>query len=381
MGQFGFRLAIDGRPAMRPRTGIGTIVRNVLRRIAQVDHRCEVSAYFDADPGDIGPLAPQVRCAFGGSRQEFIWSNLWLPRRLRRDGIDVFVTFADKEIPLLPTASKIVMMVHDLIPLRMPEVVFRNAAHRWYYNTLIRAAVRRADLVLTNSEFSRSEILSVLGVDGAKVHRISLGVEQAPRVMPAAVEAALARHGLRRPYVLTLGSTEPRKNVARVMQAMRLLAPRHAHVQLAIAGGLWRGVPYDKALLDQRIVPLGHVSDDDLRAVMSAAGLLAFPSLHEGFGFPVLEAMAAGVPVVTSDRTALPEVGGDAVLYANPESAADIAANMDRILSDEELATRLRAKGRERAHLFRWEDTCAEIVDLCASLMRTRSWERQAAVR
>lgn len=381
MGQFGFRLAIDGRPSIRPRTGIGTIVRNVLRRIGQADQRCEVSAYFDADPGDIGPAAPQVRCAFGGSRREFIWSNTWLPERLRRDGIDVFVTFADKEIPLLPTASKIVMMVHDLIPLRMPEVVFRNAAHRWYYNTLIRAAVRRADLVLTNSEFSRSEILSLLGMDGEKVQRISLGVEQAPRVVPAAAEAALARHGLRLPYVLTVGSTEPRKNVARVMQAMRLLSPQHAQVQLAIAGGLWRGVPYDEGLLDERIIPLGHVSDDDLQALMSAAELLAFPSLHEGFGFPVLEAMAAGVPVVTSDRTALPEVGGDAVLYANPESAGDIAAQMDRILSNQELASRLRAKGRERARLFRWEDTCAEIVDLCAMLTGNRSWQRQAAAR
>lgn len=381
MGQFGFRMAIDGRPALRPRTGVGTIALNVLKRIAQMDDSCEISAYFDADPGDLEHTWPRMRCAYGGSRQELVWSNTWLPRQLRRDHIDVYVTFADKEIPLLPTSSKIVLMVHDLIPLRMPEVVFRNAVHRWYYNRLIRAAVRRADLVLTNSEFSRSEIVSVLGVEPDKVQRISLGVEQTPAVRPDALEAALARHGLRRPYALTLGSTEPRKNVSRVMEAMRLLRPRHAHLQLAIAGGLWRGVPYDRALLDERVKPLGHVGDDDLRAILSGAELLVFPSLHEGFGFPVLEAMAAGVPVVTSDRTALPEVGGDAVLYANPESVAEIAAQMDRILSDRELAGLLRAKGRERARLFRWEDTCAEIVDLGASLMESRGWQRQAAAR
>jgi glycosyltransferase involved in cell wall biosynthesis len=113
---------------------------------------------------------------------------------------------------------------------------------------------------------------------------------------------------------------------------------------------------------------------------MSSAEMLVFPSLHEGFGFPVLEAMALGVPVVTSNRTALPEVGGDAVLYADPNDASDIAAKMLSICLDAELATRLRQKGIERAKMFRWEQTCAEIVDLCASLMESRTWQRQPAL-
>jgi glycosyltransferase involved in cell wall biosynthesis len=114
---------------------------------------------------------------------------------------------------------------------------------------------------------------------------------------------------------------------------------------------------------------------------MSSAELLVFPSLHEGFGFPVLEAMSLGVPVVTSNRTALPEVGGDAVLYADPMSVCDIAAKMNLILSDKALANSLRETGRERARSFQWENTCAEIVDLCASLVETRQWQRQPALR
>jgi glycosyltransferase involved in cell wall biosynthesis len=250
-----------------------------------------------------------------------------------------------------------------------------------YYTALIRAAVRRADLVLTNSEFSKAEIVSGLEVDEGKVQRISLGVEQAPPVSPEQSEAVLARHGIRRPFVLALGSTEPRKNNRRVIEAMRMLRMQQPHVQLAIAGGLWRGRPYEDGLLDAHVFPLGYVSDGDLRAIMAAAELLAFPSLHEGFGLPVAEAMALGVPVVTSNRTALPEVGGDAVLYADPRNAEDIAAQIDRILCEPELAAGLRTRGRARAKLFRWENTCAEILDLCASLTESRAWQRQPAVR
>jgi glycosyltransferase involved in cell wall biosynthesis len=381
MAHCALRIAIDGRPALWPRTGMGTITRNVLEHIRGVDENCEVFAYFDADPCAILPEWDASRRAFGGPRQEFLWSNTWLPRQLMRDRIDVLVTFMDKEIPMMPTASRIVMMVHDLIPMRFPEVVFRNRMHRLHYNALIRTAVRRADLVLTNSEFSKAEIVSHLGVREKKVHKLPLGAEHWQSARSEEMEAVLARYGISRPFVLALGSTEPRKNVRRVIEAMRTLSSSHPDLRLVVAGALWREMPFAEGLLDSRVIATGHVSDDDLRVMMSAAELLAFPSLHEGFGFPVLEAMTLGVPVVTSNRTALPEVGDDAVLYADPEKVADIAMQIDRILSDRALRERLRTKGRERAKMFRWETTCAEIVDLCASLTESGEWRREAAVR
>jgi glycosyltransferase involved in cell wall biosynthesis len=381
MRQFGLRIAIDGRPALWPRTGLGTIARNVLSQMQHVHANCSVFAYFDRHPGEFVSSLGPVQSSFGGPRHKLMWSNSWLLRQLARDRIDVFVTFLEKEIPLLPTASKVVVMVHDLIPLRLPDVVFRNVVHRAYYNALIRMAAKRADLVLTNSEFSKAEITSLLRVGESKVQRISLGAEKFSRISEADSDVVLSRYGLKRPFAIALGSTEPRKNNGRVIEALRLLSLQHPHLRLAIAGSPWRGVPFDNELNDLRVLLLGHVPDEDLRAIMSSAELLVFPSLHEGFGFPVLEAMSLGVPVVTSNRTALPEVGGDAVLYADPMSVCDIAAKMNLILSDKALANSLGERGRERARSFQWENTCAEIVDLCASLVETRQWQRQPALR
>lgn len=377
MSEPGLRIAIDGRPALWPRTGIGTIAHGVLANMQKLDLGGEVYAYFDADPGERRQNYGRVRCAHGGPRHKLLWSNTWLVRQLKRDAADVLVTFLDKEIPLLPTRARIVTMVHDLIPLRFPQVVFRNAAHRLYYETLIRAAAQRSDMILTNSEFSRREIVAGLGVQEAKVQKVSLGVEKAGPLAVEEVDAVLLRLGLKRPFVLAVGSTEPRKNNGQVIEAMRRLALRHPRLRLAIAGAAWRGIPFEPGSLDARVHLLGHVADPDMPLLMSAAEMLVFPSLHEGFGFPVLEAMSLGVPVVTSRATALPEVGGDAVLYTDPNSAADIAAQMHRILADAELAATLRSKGRERAMLFRWEKTCAEIAMLCAGLTASRPWSRE----
>jgi glycosyltransferase involved in cell wall biosynthesis len=126
---------------------------------------------------------------------------------------------------------------------------------------------------------------------------------------------------------------------------------------------------FDTNLLDQSVRLLGHVSDQDLPVLMQSAEMLVFPSLHEGFGLPVIEAMALGVPVVTSNAAALPEVAGDAALLVNPSDVDEIASAMRRILEDRSLADDLRIRGRARARGFRWETTCAELVSLCEGLV------------
>jgi glycosyltransferase involved in cell wall biosynthesis len=375
------RIAIDGRPALWTRTGIGTIAQNVLERIQSVDPDNEYIAYFDRDPGENARLYGSMTCKFGGPRQKLAWANTWLLRRLHCDDIDVFVTFLDKELPLVPTRARIVSMIHDLIPMRFPETVFRNALHKAYYSGLIRAAAHRADLILTNSAFSKDDIVSGLKLDDAKVQQIPLGVRQAGNIDPMRTAGVLRRYRLERPFVFAMGSTEPRKNNARVLEAMKLLGHQHPGLKLAIAGRAWRGREFDPELLSNRVRLLGHVADADLSTLMSAAEMLVFPSLHEGFGFPVLEAMALGVPVVTSSVTALPEVGADAVLYANPHDAGEIAARMEQVLTDPELVASLRSKGRERADRFRWADTCTTIASLCEGLMEKREWRTQAVTQ
>ena len=296
--------------ALWPRTGTGTIARGVLRHIAASDPCHRYFAYFDRSPDPWSAQWPGIRVAHGGPRHKLLWANTWLLYRLWRDQIDVYVTFLDKEMPFLPTRARVACMIHDLIPLRFPDVVFRNAAHRVYYTTFIKAASRRADLILTNSEFSRSEIVSELRVSESKVQPITLGVDAPPSWSAEPSAQVLQRYQLARPYVLSLGSTEPRKNNRRVIEAMRLLSQQHSGPLLAIAGSPWRGAAFAPEPQDDRVRLLGHVPDEDLPVLFANAELLAFPSFYEGFGFPVIEAMAAGVPVVTSNVTALPEVAG-----------------------------------------------------------------------
>jgi glycosyltransferase involved in cell wall biosynthesis len=371
------RIAIDGRPALWARTGIGTIAQNVLEKIQAVDSDNEYIAYFDRDPGEAARAYGSITCRFGGPRHKLAWANTWLLRRLHCDRIDVYVSFLDQHLPLAPTRARVVSMIHDLIPLRFPDTVFRNTLHKIYYTGLIRAAAQRSDLILTNSAFSKDEIVRGLKLDEAKVQRIPLGVRQAGSIDPMRTAGVLQRYRLERPFAFAMGSTEPRKNNARVLNAMRLLEKKHPGLKLAIAGRAWRGTEFNPEMLSNRVRLLGYVADADLPVLMAAAEMLVFPSLHEGFGFPVVEAMALGVPVVTSSVTALPEVGGDAVLYADPHDAAEIAACMEQILTDAELVAALRSKGRERAERFRWSETCTTIASLCEGLMEKREWRTQ----
>ncbi len=375
------RIAIDGRPALWPRTGLGTIAHNVLKCIRHAAPDAQIVAYFDSDPGERFRDYGAIEKVFGGSHEELVWSNTWLPRRLAQDDIDVYVTFLDKEVPLMRTHARIACMVRDLIPLRFPESVFRNPAHRIYYESVIRAAVHRADLILTNSQFSKREIVALLEVEEAKIRVIPLGVEPPPVISPEQHGHTLARLGVARPFVLSLGSTEPRKNVRRVLEAMNLLAPVHPQLRLAVAGSPWRGVQFDESLLSDRVTVLGQVSEADLSVLMSQAEMLVFPSLHEGFGFPLIDAMAHGTPVVTSDLSAIPEVAGDAALYADPENPGDIAAQMHALLSDHRLRLQLHRAGLARAASFRWSSTCSALAQACNDLADTSSqrWEAMAS--
>jgi glycosyltransferase involved in cell wall biosynthesis len=378
MASESLRIAIDGRPALWLRTGIGTIAFNVLKNIQNVDRVNQYFAYFNTDSDVEISRRLSIESRMGGPRHKLAWANTWLPRQLSRDGIDVFITFLDKELPLVPTRARVVSMVHDLIPLKFPSTVFRNAAHRLYYTELIRASARRSDIILTNSEYSRQEIVSGLGLPESKVRRITLGVDSIPQADDQThVSQVLHRYSLRRPFVIALGATEPRKNNLRVIEAARRLFADHPDLQLAIAGDNWRGHVFDSGLLDDRVRLLGYVSQEDLPILMQSAEVLAFPSLHEGFGFPVIEAMALGVPVVTSNVTALPEVAGGAALLVNPNHVDEIAAALGRILENPDLAADLSRRGLARAAHFRWETTCSEIVAICEALVNRHEWRRE----
>ena len=268
---------------------------------------------------------------------------------------------------LIPHLGRVpvVATLMDAIPLAHPEWVPRKL--RKLKNALWRRSAHWAAHVITISGFSKMEIEQHFAVPAERISVIPLGVDER-WFQPLPLEASeriLRRHGLPPRFFLFVGTLQPRKNIRRVIQAYRSLPQAVINeVPLVIVGRAgWQCGDIVDALAAGAYGPsliwLRHVPDAELLALVKAATALVFPSLHEGFGLPVLEAFAAGTPVVTSNGSALPEVAGDAALLVDPLDTAGIAEAMLRLLEDAALADILRARGQARARVHSWDRTAA----------------------
>jgi alpha-1,3-rhamnosyl/mannosyltransferase len=252
--------------------------------------------------------------------------------------------------------------VHDLAFLRFPELFPR--AWRVQYRTALKAEIRRADRMLVPS----GAVANDLAARGAPEERIRVTpLASGLPVGDADVREVLSRLGVARPYVLCAATIEPRKNQARLVRAYRRVASEVPH-NLVLAGPAgWQGGELEKELAAPgkgRIIRLGRLERDDLDAVIRGADTVAYVSLYEGFGLPVLEAMARGIPVLTSDRSALHEVAGEAALLVDPTDEDAITDDLRRLLIDAELRVDLSRRGRERAAGFSWEATARATLDV-----------------
>lgn len=262
--------------------------------------------------------------------------------------------------PLLLTPARRVATIHDVIPLIHPAA--STTLDRLIYRYWLPTMARRLDAIITVSEHSRRDIVDRLRVDPTTVHVVpnAVGPSFGP-VDRAHAEAVAERHGIAGPYLLYVGSVEARKNLDRLLQAYALLREQRAgrQRQLVIVGAPgWKASPVyatvDRLGLESCVRFTGRVPDDELPALYGGADLFVFPSLYEGYGLPVLEAMAAGTPVVTANASSLPEVGGDAVVYCDPQAPASIAEAMGTVLDNPGRARELAERGRSRANEFTW---------------------------
>jgi len=266
-------------------------------------------------------------------------------------------------MPLRGTPT--VLTVHDLIYELFPQ--YHKRLNRWYLKLAMPLYCRRADSIITISQSSKRDVMRCYGVPEGKITVVYEAPSESFRPpAPEAKEAALRRYGLSEPFVICVGTIEPRKNLTRLLDAMAEVARMGSSCELAIVGKM--GWLYEPILRHLETVPtvrcrlLGYVPDDELCALYGAAALAVLPSLYEGFGLPVLEAMACGTPVACSRTSSLPEIGGDAAVYFDPMQVDDIAQVIHSVLMQEDLRASLQARGLARAAQFSWARTARETM-------------------
>jgi alpha-1,3-rhamnosyl/mannosyltransferase len=263
---------------------------------------------------------------------------------------------------LKPTA----VTIYDLVPFVAGGRARTSSAR--IERATIRPALARARALACISDATRHDLVQRFPTAAAKASTIPLAAD-ASFAEPV---SAPGHPDLDRPYVLAVGTLEPRKNLERLIEAWASLSDdaRGEHVLAVVGPRGWHDAPILDAARSAGARLLGHVSDEELRALYAGCACFAYPSLYEGFGLPVLEAMAAGAPVVTSNLSSLPEVAGDAALLVDPHDPRAIADAIGRVLGDPALADDFRAKGRDRARKFSWERTARETLALLRSIAR-----------
>jgi glycosyltransferase involved in cell wall biosynthesis len=294
-----------------------------------------------------------------------------LPVGVRCEHIDVFHGLDQSGIPLFFKGGKYVVTIHDVIPLVLPWAF--SPKHRWILTTALARIRKQAEVVIVPSTAVAEDVVHYLRVERERITVIPMGC--APRFQPSQEPARVAvirrRYGLPERYVLFVGTLEPRKNVKTLLQAFAHViadAPQDG-LRLVIAGGEgWGREDYLATVaalkMHDYVVFTGFVEDDDLPDLYRGALLFVYPSLYEGFGLPVLEAMACGTPVITSNCTSLPEVAGDAALFVDPTQPEMLAAAISSVMHDGELRQALRAKGLARARAFSWDAVAEQTLAL-----------------
>ena len=342
------RLAVDLSFFVADQRGMGRVVRCLLREL--LADTTDEWLFFVRKPADIVPVGNWVREVNPALRTKTI-----LAGDLPQEATEV-CWYPWNRVDVQPRSGRRVVTINDVNPFMYP---YRSLWRRWDQRrdeNRFRQAARLADRIVTISEFSRQEIGRYLGVDTKKIQVMPLGVDS-NWFSPAAAEPAGVTTA---PRLLYVGSDDERKNLRRLLEAMIILHRRLNCPAMLTCGGLGdaAAAQYAAILKDGGIAAsvsfAGFVPDDRLRAMYATADLFVFPSLYEGFGLPLLEAMAAGLPVVSSRSASLPEVGGEAAVYCDATDPAALAAAIRDTWRNPALREQLIKDGRARAARFTW---------------------------
>ncbi len=357
------KIGIDARNLVTSTTGIGRYLLEVSRHLALLGH--ELHFYLPETPHRVLTDLPAAKlhvARFPGAIRRMIWAQTELPRRAAQEEIDVFwgpahrlPFFLDRRIPRVIT-------IHDLVWRDMSTTMRWQTwmGDRW----LMKPGIAVADEIVAVSTATANVLKTVFPGCEEKLNVIHPGLTA---IGGTAVPKELSSFGIDRSYILFVGTLEPRKNLLRLLQAYAALSEvTRQRFLLVLAGGQgWRLGDLKQRIVELNIEPsvrlTGYVSDPDLAQLYSHAHFLAMPSLYEGFGFPIIEANAMGIPVLTSNTSSMPEVAGKAGIFVDPNDARSIHDGLQSLAMDDALHARLAANARANSLRFNWSESVHQL--------------------
>ncbi|HVZ59059.1 MAG TPA: glycosyltransferase family 1 protein [Patescibacteria group bacterium] len=365
-------IAIDANEAnVELKVGVSEYVFELLQqfnRLQVAGRRWQI--YLKEQPGDnFPPESENWQYKVFGPKK--MWTQVALPVSLyfKKDKPDVFFSPAHYAPRFSPVPT--VVSIMDLAFFHFPEYFTKKdltQLHSW-----TRYSAKKARAIITISNASKNDIIKEYGVPGERVHVIYPGIKTltslAPHIYP--MQEMQTKYNLSKNYILFVGTLQPRKNIARLIEAFSLLQQQKgqsvADLQLVIVGK--KGWKYEDILaapkkfgVEDKVRFLDFVPDEELVMLYQNAVCFAFPSLYEGFGLPILEAMRLECPVLTSNVSSMPEAGGEAALYVDPENVKDMSTQLYKIVTDDKLRKTMIAKGREQVKKFSWEKAAKETL-------------------
>jgi len=374
-------IGIDYTPAYEQGGGIGRYVRELVTALSLIDQTSPYSLFVSgATPSK---LPPQLGANFYWKPTALtpkwlarIWHRLQvpLPVELFTGRVRLFHATDFVLPPTLPSVPT-VLTVHDLSFVRVSDSA--SLSLKRYLDVVVPRSIGRARHILADSQATADDLVNLYGVSISKVSVLLSGVSERfnQTISLEGLMTTRNKYSLEDfPYIFTVGTVQPRKNYVRLIQALVQLRAKGIDIHLVIAGGKgWLDNPIYQAIVDNYMEDyihfIGFAADEDLPALYKNATCLAFPSLYEGFGLPVLEAMAAGVPVLTSNVSSLPEVAGDAAITVDPYDVDAISDGLAKLIQDSQLRDTLIQKGLARSREFTWEKSARHLLSIYQDLL------------
>jgi glycosyltransferase involved in cell wall biosynthesis len=378
----GKRIGIDYSPAFEQTAGIGRYVRELIGATAQLergaDYRLLVTgSHANALPAPLASNFHWSPTRLSTRRLWQAWLRPWipLPVELFTGEIDLFHA-TNFVLPKLHSKTRALLTVHDVSYVRVPEVA--GTGIKPFLDAIVPRGIARADHIIADSLATKHDIIDIYGTPADKITVLLSAAEDRfqPVTDPHKLHAVRQKYAIPdRPYVFSVGTVQPRKNFGRLIEALAIVRSHGHDIGVVIAGGRgWKEDPIYATVTQTSMTDyvrfIGFADDEDLPALYSGAEQMVLPSLYEGFGFPVLEAMGCRTPVITSNVSSLPEVAGDAAILVTPTDVEAIAHAIEHLLTHREDRQALIEKGVRQAATFTWEKSARHLISLYQQVLQ-----------